>query len=93
MRDHAEPGVESVCVNGCSILAPSLTMMARSAILGTSAAVTRSCVDDATLIDQFLRTGDEISELLGLRPGTVKSHLHRARQRLALFLREDGSDE
>lgn len=35
----------------------------------------------------------EISELLGLRPGTVKSHLFRARQRLALFLREDERDE
>jgi len=35
----------------------------------------------------------EISELLGLRPGTVKSHLCRARQRLALLLREDGFDE
>jgi RNA polymerase sigma-70 factor (ECF subfamily) len=35
----------------------------------------------------------EISDLLGLRPGTVKSHLYRARQRLALSLREDGCDE
>lgn len=35
----------------------------------------------------------EISDLLGLSPGTVKSHLYRARKRLALFLREDGRDE
>ena len=35
----------------------------------------------------------EISELLGLRLGTVMSHLFRARQRLALLLREDGFDE
>jgi RNA polymerase sigma-70 factor (ECF subfamily) len=31
----------------------------------------------------------EISELLGLGPSTVRSHLFRARQRLALLLRED----
>lgn len=35
----------------------------------------------------------EISELLDLKQGTVKSHLYRARQRLARFLREDGCDE
>jgi len=35
---------------------------------------------------------DEISELLGFEPGTVKSHLWRARRRLALGLREDGPD-
>lgn len=35
----------------------------------------------------------EISELLGLRLGTVRPHLYRARQRLAHFLREDGFDE
>lgn len=35
------------------------------------------------------QTVAEISELLGLRPGTVRSHLCRARQMLALFLREN----
>jgi RNA polymerase sigma-70 factor (ECF subfamily) len=35
----------------------------------------------------------QISELLGLNPGTVRSHLFRARQRLARFLREDKSHE
>jgi RNA polymerase sigma-70 factor (ECF subfamily) len=35
----------------------------------------------------------EISELLDLRPSTVKSHLCRARQRLAIALREDRCDE
>jgi hypothetical protein len=34
-------------------------MMTRFAIPGTSAAVTPSCVDDATLIDRLLRTDDE----------------------------------
>ena len=32
----------------------------------------------------------EIAELLDLKPGTVKSHLLRARQSLAIALREDG---
>jgi RNA polymerase sigma factor (sigma-70 family) len=35
----------------------------------------------------------EISELLGLSPGTIRSHLFRARQRLATFLQEDGFHE
>ncbi len=35
----------------------------------------------------------EISELLELGPSTVRSHLFRARQRLALLLREDGFHE
>jgi RNA polymerase sigma-70 factor (ECF subfamily) len=35
----------------------------------------------------------EISELLDLRPSTVKSHLWRARQKLAIALREDRCDE
>jgi RNA polymerase sigma-70 factor (ECF subfamily) len=35
----------------------------------------------------------EISELLELRVSTVKSHLSRARQRLAVLLQEDGCDE
>lgn len=35
----------------------------------------------------------EISELLGVPLGTVKSHLHRARERLSFLLREDGCDE
>lgn len=35
----------------------------------------------------------EISEILGLRPGTVRSHLFRARRRLARLLPEDRSNE
>lgn len=35
----------------------------------------------------------EISELLDLGPNTVKSHLCRARRKLAVSLGEDGSDE
>ena len=35
----------------------------------------------------------EISELLDLKLSTVKSHLHRARQRLAIALRKDGCNE
>ncbi len=35
----------------------------------------------------------EISELLDLKPSTVKSHLCRARQKLAVALRKDGSHE
>jgi RNA polymerase sigma-70 factor (ECF subfamily) len=35
----------------------------------------------------------EIAELLDLKPSTVKSHLSRARQRLAIAIREDGCDE
>ena len=35
----------------------------------------------------------EISELLGLGSNTVKSHLCRARRKLAIALREDGCDE
>ncbi len=35
----------------------------------------------------------EIAELLDLKLSTVKSHLCRARQRLAMALREDGCDE
>ena len=37
----------------------SPALMTQSAIPGTSAGATPSCVDDATLIGQFLRTGDE----------------------------------
>lgn len=32
---------------------------------------------------------DEVAELLGSAPGTVKTHLYRARQRLASLLQED----
>ena len=35
----------------------------------------------------------EISELLGLAPNTIKSHLCRARRRLARALREEADDE
>lgn len=35
----------------------------------------------------------EISELLGLSPNTVKSHLCRARRKLARALREEGADD
>ena len=35
----------------------------------------------------------EISELLGLRPSTVKSHLFRARQGLAAAIRGDGRED
>ena len=35
----------------------------------------------------------EISELLGLSPNTVKSHLCRARRKLARALREEGTDD
>lgn len=39
------------------------------------------------------RTTAEIAELLNLRPGTVKSHLHRARHKLARVLREEVRDD
>ena len=42
----------------------SLTMRIPSANSGTSARATPSCVDDATLIDRFLRTDDE--EVFGI---------------------------
>ena len=39
------------------------------------------------------RTIAEVAELLDLRPGTVKSHLHRARHKLARVLREEDRDD
>ena len=46
---------------------------------------------ERTLLDRFHRGGASIGELAaetGLPPGTIKSHLHRARRRLARELRQ-----
>lgn len=47
----------------------------------------RTCVTLFYIDDM---TGERISQITGLTPATVRSHIHRGRQRLAQFLKQNG---
>jgi RNA polymerase sigma-70 factor (ECF subfamily) len=49
----------------------------------------RSCITLQLIEGQPI---DKISEITGMAPGTVKSHLFRGKQKLATYLRSNGYD-
>lgn len=49
--------------------------------------IERTCVT-LFYIDDL--SGDRISQITGLPPATVRSHIHRGKQRLSSFLKQNG---